>query len=279
MVRHAEIGWQHYHRDAASEYSKVTQQNCGPLLLVHHGMALWHLGYPDQALARVHQALDLAVELKHPFTQTAIEWKVGQTYDFAQMGAKTLEHGQRGYKIASEQAFAFWTALGLGCQGAGLKLLGRFDEAIEKLREGIDLNQATGANIVFGKYKGHLADALWQIGRHDEAWQTLDEAFGHLQSGERYIEAELLRWRGDFHFADGDLDQAESAYRESLAVAARQKSRSFELRATMQLGRLWVRRGRTREARSALAGIFQRFTEGFETPDLVAARQLLDEWA
>ncbi len=275
---HAEIGWKHYHRDASIEYAKITQQNCGPLLIAHRGMALWKLGYPDQGIARALESLELAIDLKHPFTQAVMEWKVGQTYDFARMGQKTLEYGQRAHKIASEQAFAFWTALGLGCQGVGLKLLGRFDEAIELLRECNSLNQATGANIVFGKYKGHLADALWHAGRRDEAWRTLDEAFGHLQSGERYMEAELLRWRGDFEFDQGGLDNAESAYRESLAVAARQQAKSYELRSTMRLGRVWNQRGKTAEAKEALANIYNRFTEGFETPDLIDARKLLTEW-
>src|SRR5262249_4500984 len=123
--KHAEIGWQNYHRQASIEYTKITQQNCGPLLLVHLGMALWQMGYADQAFVRVHEALELAHDLDHLFTKTVIEWKAGQTYEFAALGEKAVEFGERTVRIAKEQAFAFWVALGTGCKGVGLKHLGR----------------------------------------------------------------------------------------------------------------------------------------------------------
>ena len=131
---------------------------------------------------------------------------------------------------------------------------------------------------MFPKLKGHLADALWQAGRRDEALLKLEEAFADQSLGERFMEAELLRWRGEFAFDQGRLDDAESAFRESLAVAARQQAKMYELRTTMRLGRVWVQRGQVAEANAALAKIHNRFTEGFETPDLVEARKLLTEW-
>jgi len=276
---HALIGWQHYHREASIEYMKITQQNCGPLLVVHHAMALWKMGFPDQAIARAHEGLDLAINLKHPFTQAVIDWKVAQVYDFSRMGEKAIEHAERSHKIAAEQGFAYWVAMALGVQGIGCRQIGRDDEAIELLRECIAMLQATGANILFGKFTGHLAEALWQRSRRDEAWKMLDEAFGHMQSGERYLEAELLRWRGDFHFDSGAFDKAEAAYRHSLAVAMRQQAMSYELRTTMRLCRIWKQRGQDAEAKSALTAILDRFTEGFETPDLIEAKQRLTEWA
>ena len=71
--KHAEIGWKHHHREASIEYAKITQQNSGPLNLAHLGMALWLMGYADQAFARLREALDLAYDLNHFFTQAVIE--------------------------------------------------------------------------------------------------------------------------------------------------------------------------------------------------------------
>ncbi len=107
----------------------------------------------------------------------------------------------------------------------------------------------------------------------------LDEAFGHIQSGERHMEAELLRYRGDFHLDLGELDKAEADYLESLAVAVRQHAKSYELRTTMSLGRIWLRRGQTAKAEAALSSVYHWFTEGFGTPDLIKAKQLLEEWS
>ena len=276
---HAEIGWRHYHREASIEYAKITQQNSGPLNLAHLGMALWQMGYADQGFARLREALDLARDLKHVFTQAVIEWKLGQTYEFAQLSEQAIEQGQRCFRIADEQGFAFWVAAGIGCQGIGIKQLGRYDEAIDSLQDAIAKLLATGSNILFPKLKGHLADALWQIGRRDEALSKLDEAFADQSSGERYMEAELLRWRGEFAFHQGRLDDAETAFRESLAVATRQQTKMYELRTTLHLCRLWKQRGQPAEAHAALSKIYHWFTEGFAQPDLIEAQQLLKEWS
>ena len=272
---HAELGWKHHHREASMEYAKITQQNSGPLNLAHLGMALWQMGYADQAFARLHEALDLAYDLNHFFTQAVIEWKVGQTYDFAGIADKAIEHGERCRRISDEQAFAFWKALGIGCRGIGFKQLGRFGEAIDALEETISQLYATGSNIVFTKYKGHLADALWQSGRRDEALKRLDEAFADQASGERYMEAELLRFRGDFAFDRGELDQAETSYRESLAVAARQGAKMYELRTRLHLCKVWRQRDQLAEIRQHLEPLCNWFTEGFDMPDVKAAKALL----
>jgi tetratricopeptide (TPR) repeat protein len=275
---HAEIGWRHYHREASIEYTKITQQNCGPLLLAHLGMALWQMGYADQAFVRIHEALNLARDLNHPFTLAVIEWKAGQTYDFAGMAEKVIEQGDKTMRISADQAFAFWLALGIACRGVGLKQLGRFSEAIELLKDGVGRLAATGSNIVFPKYKGHLADALWQAGQRDEARQMLNEAFAHQAGGERLMEAELLRWRGDFHFDEGNLDKAESAYREALAVTNRQQAKMYQLRTSLRLCRIGQQQGRIAEAREQLTPLVAWFTEGFENPDYVEAKRLLATW-
>ena len=272
---HAEIGVRHHHREASIEFAKITQQNSGPLNLAYLGMALWQLGYADQAFARLREAREMAADLKHVFTQQMIEWKVGQTYDFAGMGDQAIEYGERCRRSAEEQGFAFWVALGIGCKGVGLKHLGRFDEAIESLQTALTQLEATGSFILFPKYRGHLADALWQTGQRDAAVKQLDAAFADQSAGEYFMHAELLRWRGDFAFDRGDLDQAETSYREALAVAARQGAKMYELRTTLHFCRVWQRRGQLVEVRQHLEPLVGWFTEGFDMPDLKAANELL----
>lgn len=276
---HAEAGFATWDRTLSADYVPLTQQDSGPLLLVHEGMTLWVLGFPDQAFARVDAALRLADELDHPFTRAVIQWKAGQTYEFARLGQSTWEYGRKAHEIATEQGFAFWIALGVGCQGVGLKLLGRYDEAVEAIRESIVLCQATGAKITLTKYKGQLADALWQQGQRQQARTELQEAFALLAGGEGYFAAELHRLLGDFNADEGDTDAAEAAYRMALQVARQQHALSYELRASMRLAQLFVTQGRRDQARDCLRPVYQRFTEGFETPDLLDAKRLLDELA
>jgi predicted ATPase len=85
--------------------------------------------------------------------------------------------------------------------------------------------------------------------------------------------------RGDLLIASGDRTGAEQNYRQALAVATRQSTKVFELRAGTCLARLWRDQGKRTEARELLAPIYDWFTEGFETPVLKEARALLDELA
>jgi hypothetical protein len=86
------------------------------------------------------------------------------------------------------------------------------------------------------------------------------------------VDADLLRWRG------GPDAAGEEKLLQSLEVARRQSALSWELRTATSLARLWREGGRGEEARDLLAATFRRFTEGFETADVVSARRLLESW-
>ena len=138
--------------------------------------------------------------------------------------------------------------------------------------------EVTGSVILFPKFKGHLADSLWQVGQRDAAVKLLDAAFADQSTGEYYMHAELLRLRGDFAFDRGELDHAETSYREALAVAARQSAKMYELRTTLRLCRVWQKRGQLAEARQQLGPLCTWFTEGCDMPDVTAAKALLTEF-
>ena len=273
---HAVIGSQNHHREASIEFAKITQQNSGSLNLIFLGSSLWQLGFADQGFSWSLKALDLTLDLKHAFTEAMINWQVAQVYDFAGIGDKTIEYGERCLKIADEQGFVFWTALGTACVGVGLKHLGRFNEAIDALKLALAQVEATGSFILFTKYRAHLADSLWQTGQRDAALKQLDQAFADQSGGELFMHSELLRIRGDFQFDQGNLDAAEATYRESLAVAIRQSAKFYELRTMLHLCRIWQKRGDVVELKQNLEPLYNWFTEGFDMPDLKAARKLLE---
>jgi predicted ATPase len=75
----------------------------------------------------------------------------------------------------------------------------------------------------------------------------------------------------------GDEAEAEAGFLEAIEVARRQSAKSWELRATVSLCRLWQQQGKVEEARRRLAAIYEWFTEGFDTPDLIEAKALLEE--
>jgi predicted ATPase len=97
------------------------------------------------------------------------------------------------------------------------------------------------------------------------------------QTDERHREAELYRLKGELLPTQGDETEAEASLHKAVEVARRQQAKSWELRATVSLCRLWQEQGKLEEARQRLAEIYDWFTEGFDTPDLQEARTLLDE--
>jgi predicted ATPase len=91
----------------------------------------------------------------------------------------------------------------------------------------------------------------------------------------------LLRLKGVLLLAESP-DQAavaEDTFHRAIETARNQQSKGWELRATISLARLWQRQGRSDEARKALATVYGTYTEGFTTPDLVDAKELLDTLA
>jgi predicted ATPase len=108
----------------------------------------------------------------------------------------------------------------------------------------------------------------------------LDEALALVEdTGERQWEAELHRVRGELLLAQGNEEEGEAGFHRAIQVARRQQGRSWELRATVSLCRLWQQQGRLEEARQRLVAIHSWFTEGFDTADLIEARTLLEELA
>jgi predicted ATPase len=90
---------------------------------------------------------------------------------------------------------------------------------------------------------------------------------------------EAYRLQGELllHHALPEVAQAEACFQQALAVARRQQAKSWELRAAINLARLWQHQGKRDEARELLAPIYGWLTEGFDTADLQEAKALLQE--
>jgi predicted ATPase len=127
-------------------------------------------------------------------------------------------------------------------------------------------------------YTGLLARA-WEIaGQIEEGVTLLDDALHIVErTGERSLEAELNRHKGQLLLRQGHPEAAEELYRKALSIAEEQEAKLWELRAAASLARLRCDQGRPAEARELLARVYGWFTEGFGTPDLKEARALLDE--
>jgi predicted ATPase len=157
---------------------------------------------------------------------------------------------------------------------------GRSEEGIAQIQEGLAAFRATGAELMRPYFLTLLAEAQMQIGRLDDGLNSLAEALAAADRYEnRHYEPEMHRLKGELLLRQDDSNavEAQRCFQRAVAIARNQSAKSLELRATMSLARLLAKQGKRDEACTMLAEIYNWFTEGFDTADLIDAKALLDE--
>jgi class 3 adenylate cyclase/predicted ATPase len=244
-------------------------------------VALWLLGYPDQALRELHAAHALAQEVAHPPTVAFARMLTGIAYQLRRETDAAHEQAEALIALATEQGFALFVAIGGILRGATRTALGQRGEQIGQIRQDLAAVRETGSAVWEPYFLGLLADVYAQDGQVEAGLATLDEALAAAQgTGQRMVEAELYRLRGCLLLKTGTPQAAaETWLLRAVDVARRQEAKSLELRAAMSLSRLWHQQGKRQKARDLLAEVYAWFTEGFDTADLQEAKALLDELA
>ena len=182
--------------------------------------------------------------------------------------------------IANERSFAHWGAQGLIYRGWVNVNNGDVKEGISLLRSGLSTYRANGAEVWTTHHIGLLARACEIAGEVKEAATLVDEALQIVErTGERWVEAELHRHKGQLLLRQGHTEAAEELYRQALSIAREQEAKLWELRASVSLARLRRDQCRHAEARDLLSPVYGWFTEGFDMSDLKEAKSLLDELA
>jgi len=243
---------------------------------------LWCLGYPEQALAHLHDGLALAHELLHPYSLALAQCLAATVYQFRWDMPAVYEHAEAAVALSTEQGFPLWTAWGTSLREWALAMQGQGERGMAQVRQGITAWRATGAAIHVPYFCTVLADVADHLGHTEDGLQALAEAHTLVeQHEERYWEAEIYRLRGVLllHQMVTPQAEAEAWLQRALDVARRQEAKSLELRAAMSLARLWQQQDKRDEARALLVPIYGWFTEGFDTADLQEAKVLLEELA
>jgi predicted ATPase len=240
---------------------------------------LWFLGYPEQALARLHEALALAHELSHPYSLAFAQCYAAMAYQLRRDVLTGHEHAEAAVALSTEQGFTQWAAMGTSLRGWALAMQGQGEAGTIQVRQRITAYRATGAALNVPYLCTVLADVCDHLGHQDDGFQALAEAHTLVeQHEERCWEAEVCRLRGVLLLRQPGTSQAEAEawLQRALDVARRQEAKSLELRAAMSLSRLWQQQGKRQEAHDLLAEVYAWFTEGFDIADLQDAKALLD---
>jgi predicted ATPase/DNA-binding winged helix-turn-helix (wHTH) protein len=181
--------------------------------------------------------------------------------------------------LATRLDAALWKILGRCWEGKLFILRREFAQGTALLREALELREQKGWQGTV-EFAGDLACGLAGLERFDEAIATLDGALDRAESnGGSWCQSEFIRIKGEVLLQRGAQNEAlaEDCFQAAAQLAHAQCALYWELGAALSVARLRVSQGRHHEARLPLASVYDRFTEGFATADLQAARTLLQE--
>ncbi len=239
--------------------------------------ALWLLGYPDRALRRLLETLNLA-QTSDPRSKAFVLLAAAELLHFRREAGRSRQWAEAAVLYCEDQGLSphrEWAAVWLGAALAGQ---GAVEDGVARMRAALDALRSLRTETSFSFYLALMAEAQAKGGQVEAALATLEEAFSRAQqTGQHRFEAEQRRLKGEFLLRQAARAEAEACFLEALDVARRQRARSLELRAATSIGRLFEQQGEKEKARQILTPVCDWFTEGFDTPDLKDAKALLKQ--
>jgi predicted ATPase len=248
---------------------------------IYGSISTWMLGYPDRALRLSDEKDAHARRRGHSFDLGFALYLGAHEYDHRRELEDYRKRAEECEWLGREHSLPVLSAVFAPVlYGQALILKGKPVEGIAPVKAGIAVWEASGGKMRLPILKSRLAEAMALTGDLDNAVRLIDEQIAQVERPgweERYFYAEVLRLKGWMLSLKGDPEGAEQNFLASLTWARRQQAKSWELRTSMSLARLWQSQGKRQEAYELLAPVYDWFTEGFDTPDLKDAKALLDE--
>jgi predicted ATPase len=255
-------------------------------------LGTWMLGYPDRAVQVLQANAAHARRRGHPFdlgwmlTMGSYVWDLRREPEHALAWVEEAERLGRAHSLPfiSDVLAPVW-------KGVAWLRAGRLAEGLAQLRAAMDTYHAHGGELVMPYYRAVLAEGLAVSGESGSGLRLIEESLTQIgQPGweERCYLAEILRLKGWMLTRQKQCNvpgstcqeaeqEAEECFLKSLAVARAQQAKSWELRASTSLSRLWQQQGKQQESHHLLSAIYGWFTEGFDTKDLQEAKALIEE--
>jgi predicted ATPase len=262
----------------AAVYLDLSAQDPRVHVRLYDGMVLWLLGYPDQALRICAEARRYADTSRHPFSEAMARTISLRVHQFRGEAAVVAGQANAAIALCEEHEFVHYLAMGLVLRGWASVQQGEFEKGIAEIQDGLEKERATGALLYESYTLGLLADACIKNERYGQAFDFLHQAQSRLdeESSERFYAAEIYRLLGETYLRSRqDLDQAKRYLCKGLEVAREQKAKSLELKLCMSFYDLHAVRQNADKYRPQLGKIYESFSEGFDTTDLVRAKARL----
>ncbi|MFA7431355.1 MAG: alpha/beta fold hydrolase, partial [Rhodospirillaceae bacterium] len=239
------------------------------------GRALWFLGRTTDAVARLDRAVSAAHTEGHAFAQALAHEHMARLRQHMGEPSAALAHATRAVALGEEYGFPYRVASGLVLRGWARAMLGDPQEGLEEIDQGLERCRAVGAVIEYPYFQALQAEALQAAGRPSAGLAVLEEAKRQALSRQGFFyTAEILRLIGRLRLP-GDEAGAEEAFTAALATAREQAALEPEVRAALDLSRLWLRQGKARDVRRLVEGLSPPLDRRPAGPSVSELRDLL----
>ncbi len=263
----------------AAAYFDLSAQDPRVHVRSYDAMTLWFLGYPDRALrlcAEAHRYSDVS---RHPFSEAMARTISLRVHQLRGEAAIVASQANGAITLCEEHEFVHYHAMALILRGWASAQQGEFEKGIAEIQEGLKKERAMGA-LLFDSYTlGLLVDACIKNKRYGQALEFLEQAQLRLEEegAECFYAAEIYRLRGETYLrSNQNLDQAQHYFSQGLEVARGQKAKSLELKLCLSICELHDLGKSADKCRSQLSKVYESFSEGFDTADLVRAKARLE---
>jgi predicted ATPase/class 3 adenylate cyclase len=284
-LQHFELHEKSLHETHSSQEKRVSHcQDAKVATLANTSCALWLLGYPDQALDKAEQALNLAKRLSHPFSQAYALQFLASVHQLRGDRLSVNKYAEAQIILSDTYGFPFWKAIGTMMHAWANTGGNSAEAACEICQEGLKEYEASGNKLARSYFHSLQADLQKNAGLIEPAKKTIDIALKETdQSGEKYFTAELLRLKGELiskTLDNNNFQIAESIFNEASEYSIRQNSKSLSLRIAMNITNLRNEQkageDKIKAAYSKLSTCLSSISEGSNTTDIITAHKIMD---
>jgi predicted ATPase/DNA-binding winged helix-turn-helix (wHTH) protein len=248
------------------------------LSLLYLARSHWLSGNLNRAVRYAEMTIEVADKSNHPYTLSSAVGMMTSLYFWID-DLRQVERNLVKLELSSEKIpFGPYRAVAQGLQGRYLLRTGRTAEGMRYLRDALKRLAVRRSKMLVVDFATELAVCLAKQNDRAEALTLIDEVIAGYAEVNVIIHLPALYLTKALAFVHGDvpdLQSAEAYLQRSMALAREQSALSYELRAGLVLAKIWIQCGEIQRARDLIRPVYSRFSEGFGTPDLILAREML----